>query len=404
MEKKVLASLLQSRSAWESLKGAIDPNRDLSPEGAMIFTYVTEFYETDKKALKVDAEIVSGKALREISNNKLGEVVAGAITSLSAIDVSATNVVKELLSVKQSSLGNKIASILANPSKTGGVKELMNEYLELESQSELGEGSQGDSETYRGTKATSLVQESFSPAGLIPIYPLVLNKQIDGGARRGHHILVFGPTEIGKSLLTFDMCYGFLRHDHTVVFVENEDPASDSQMRMMSRLTRMTKYDIMANPEKADEILSKRNWDKFILANLAPGSFAQIAKLVDEYNPSVVVLNQLRNINVGVDHRTQALEKAATEARNLAKGKKILVVSVSQAADSATGKTVLERGDVDGSNVGIPGQVDLMIGFGATQEMEQNNWRTISFPKNKLSGLHAPITVQIDPLTSRVME
>ena len=101
---------------------------------------------------------------------------------------------------------------------------------------------------------------------------------------------------------------------------------------------------------------------------------------------------------------TQQLEKAATEARNLAKSRRVLVVSVTQAGDSATGKAVLGRGDVDSSNVGIPGQVDLMIGVGATSEQEKNNVRVLSFPKNKLSGRHEHFMINIDPLTSRVVE
>ena len=104
------------------------------------------------------------------------------------------------------------------------------------------------------------------------------------------------------------------------------------------------------------------------------------------------------------ESRTQALEKAATEARNLARRRNIPVVSVTQAGDSASGRAILDRGDIDSSNVGIPGQADLMIGIGATGEMENQNMRTLSFPKNKLSGKHTPISVAIDPLLSKVID
>jgi len=189
-----------------------------------------------------------------------------------------------------------------------------------------------------------------------------------------------------------------------VLYVGNEDPAPDILMRIINRLTGMNKYEVQAAPDRAQEILDKRNYDKLVMAPLAPGNFRQIRSLVKKYSPTVVVLDQLRNLDVDSENRTQALEKAATEARNLAKSGSVLVVSVTQAGDSASGKTVLSRGDVDGSNVGIPGQIDLMIGIGATTEMEANNDRMLSFPKNKLSGKHNPIAVRIDPLLSKVFD
>ena len=117
-----------------------------------------------------------------------------------------------------------------------------------------------------------------------------------------------------------------------------------------------------------------------------------------------MVIDQLRNIDVDSENRTQALEKAATEARNTAKKFDIPVISVTQAGDSASGRTILSRGDIDGSNVGMPATADLMLGIGCTMEMEQRNMRVLSFPKNKISGRHEPINITIDPLLSRVVE
>lgn len=402
MEQKILSALLQSRDAWERLSGILSPTTELSPEGGLIYGLIEEFYDSDKEAKRCDHEILAQRALRNIGSNKIAELVANSITDLARVDVSAINVVDEVIQVKRSALGNKIASALSS----GRTKptELMHEYIDLEDRVRLDKGGTGDSETFRGIKASELAQTSFAKEGLVQLYPLVLNKHIDGGLRGGHHVLVFAPTEMGKSLFVINACYGFLKQGIKTLYVENEDASSDTLMRMMTRLTGKTKYEILADPLEADNLLAKRNWDLFILASLSPGTFSRVRQLLEEYNPGVVVFNQLRNFDVGIDQRTQALERAATEARNIAKRFNIPVISVTQAADSASGKTILSRGDVDGSNVGIPGQIDLMVGIGATSEMEQGNWRVLSFAKNKLSGNHAPISVQIDPFTSRVLE
>jgi KaiC/GvpD/RAD55 family RecA-like ATPase len=209
---------------------------------------------------------------------------------------------------------------------------------------------------------------------------------------------------MGKTLFVVNAVAGFLKQGLTCLYIGNEDPAADLLMRIISRLTGMNKQEVQDDPARAQALLDKRNYDKLVMAPLAPGNFRQIDKLVEKYKAAVVVLDQLRNIDVDSENRTQALEKAATGGRNLAKSKSVLVVSVTQAADSASGKTVLSRGDVDGSNVGIPGQIDLMIGIGATEEMERINHRVLSFPKNKISGRHEPIPIQIDPLLSKVIE
>lgn len=401
MEPKLLAACAQSREAWAAISGIVS-KEELSPEGATLFALLSEFYEADKNANKADLEILANRAGREIQSNKLADVIVGAIKRLAETEVSDVNVVREAVAIKAHALGLKLATKLTSGKVDPTILTMMDEYSNWMSKSDIDLAV--DEEIYTGVSAKELATNNFSKEKLIQLYPKVLNDHLDGGIRGGHHILIFAPTEMGKSLIAINACYGFLRQNLKPLYCGNEDPASDMQMRMMCRLTGMNKYEIMAEPDKADALLAKRNWHNFIFANLAPGTFPRIRGLVDKYKPDVVILDQLRNIDVFSDSRTQALEKAATEARNLAKRYNIPVISVTQASDSASGKTVLSRGDVDSSNVGIPGQCDVMLGVGATEEMEQMNIRVLSFPKNKLSGRHDQITVTIDPLLSKVVE
>lgn len=400
-EHKLLAACLKDRNAWEVIKENVE-RETWSPEGTIIFDLCTEFYETDKNVSSCDVDILCTRATRNVQSNKVSDIVVQGITSLAAMDVSAVNIAKEAIEFKSHILGVKIAARLTSGNTDRSViKGLMDEYVGLGGSDLAGEGSE---EIFRSMLAADLSAGGFSKEGLIQLYPRVLNEAIDGGVRGGHHVLIFAPTEMGKTLFVINLCYGFLRQNLRVLYVGNEDPATDILMRMMTRLTGMNKYEIIANPGRADDILSGRNWSNFIFANFSPGTFNQIHKAIEEHLPEVLVLDQLRNIDVSSENRTQALEKAATEARNTAKRFNVPVISVTQAADSASGKKILYRGDVDGSNVGIPGQCDLMIGIGADHDMEDAGMRMLSFPKNKLSGRHTPIPIQIDPLLSRVVE
>jgi len=116
----------------------------------------------------------------------------------------------------------------------------------------------------------------------------------------------------------------------------------------------------------------------------------------------VVLVDQLRNLNVHEDHFVQKLEKAASAVRNLAKKHGFVAISVTQAGDSASGKSILDMGDVDSSNTGIPATADVMIGIGATAEDERLGRRVLSLPKNKVGGNHAHLPVRVEPHLSKI--
>lgn len=124
---------------------------------------------------------------------------------------------------------------------------------------------------------------------------------------------------------------------------------------------------------------------------------------MDEGRFDVVILDQIRNMRLKSDSRTAELEAAGIEARAIAKEMGVLVVSITQAGDSATNKVYLEMSDVDSSKTGIPASADLMIGLGSDAAMKLNGLMGISLPKNKLSGLHDHFTVTCNFSTGEVI-
>jgi archaellum biogenesis ATPase FlaH len=400
MERKILAAVLTDRNNWNKIQGHLK-QEELSAEGSIIYDLIQEYYALDNGASSVDCDLLEPRIARRVSSNKHVEVITNYLKQCAGEDTSGVNVVQEVLDHKAHAIGLKLAAKLASGKQSDDVNQLMEDWRGIKAATSLGQFEVSDEE-FSSVKPSTLLKTHFAKEGLIEVWPKPLNDMIDGGAKPGHHILVFAPTEMGKTLMVINMVAGFLKNGHKVLYIGNEDPAPDILMRVMSRMTGMTKYEIEENPDHAQMVLDDRNWKNFVLAALAPGTFGQIQRLVEKHNPKIVVLDQLRNLNVESENRTQALEKAATSARNLAKRNDVLVVSVTQAADSASRKTVLDRGDVDGSNVGIPGQCDLMIGIGADDNMERQGLRVLSFPKNKLSGRHTPIPVTFNYALSKI--
>jgi KaiC/GvpD/RAD55 family RecA-like ATPase len=206
-----------------------------------------------------------------------------------------------------------------------------------------------------------------------------------------------------KTGTVINIACGGAREGKKVLYGINEDRPEDIIIRKVSNLSGMTKRQIHDNPQLANKLAYENGFGNITVISMSPGSLSQLESSIEKYQPDIVVVDQLRNLKVKADNRVNQLEYAATGVRNLGKAADVLMVSVTQAGDSADGKAVLEMGDVDFSNTGIPAQADLMLGVGVTPELEAEGLRVFSMPKNKISGDHGNFPVRVIPQLSRVV-
>ena len=394
-ERNLLASCLASREAYSSVSDLLQEG-DLSEQGNIILSHVREYYDRDLDAAHVDHDLLQRSISRSLSNPKHRESFETLVRSIAGAGVSPANVLHDFKEVRREAAGDRLASALASRADQHKVAALVDEYQKWDSF----DVEKRDAPTV-GRSITDIVVEQ-QERGLIEIWPRSLNTRLDGGLLPGHHVLIFARPEMGKTMMLVNMMAGFLDQNLKVLYCGNEDPQDEIILRMVSRLTGMTRYEIFDDPDMADELARECGYDNIVFADMAPGTPREIQRYVDEYDPDVVLIDQLRNINVREDQFVQKLEKAATAARLIAKSNNVLVVSVTQAGDSAAGKGPLDMGDVDSSNTGIPAQVDVMVGIGATADDEATNRRILSLPKNKRSGRHEFWPVGVEPQLSKV--
>ncbi|KKK80750.1 hypothetical protein LCGC14_2820370, partial [marine sediment metagenome] len=343
-----------------------------------------------------DKELILSSITRSLENPKHVDAFETLFSQLP--DTSPSNVVHEILDTKRQNVGLELSAALMARASSEQIQPLLTEFNSLTEG-----GLEEEEQDLTAITVEDLVTKHFDKEELIKLSPKTLNNRVGGGVKPGHHILIYAPTEMGKTLFAINMVVGFLRQGKTVLYIGNEDPIADVAMRFICRMCSQPQHKIEANPAKAQKMIEMQGWDRLILKELAPGTFPQIRGLIGKHKPDVVVIDQLRNIDVKSENRTTALEKAATEARNIAKGG-VVVISLTQAADSASGKLVLNRGDVDSSNIGIPGNMDVMIGIGANEDMERTGLRCISLAKNKTTGNHSPFNVLFNTAISKVEE
>ncbi len=398
-ERKLIAAFCKDKKAWSIIK---DHSQDLSPESNLILVLCSEFYAADSQANFVDLDILKERIKRQVQSDKLGAVLIQILDDLP--EVSAVNVAAELVELKKHKLGLQIGAALLAGRHNPDTDKLIATY-----QGMVGETldlSLAEVDPVTGIDVRSLITDQFNTEKLIKVLPKALNDRLDGGMSRGHHLMLFARPEIGKSLVAINMAAGFLQQKLKVTWFENEEPNSDVLLRVGSRVSGMNKYQIRDNPEQAARLIEERVGSLFTIVGLSPGTFSQIEGLTDRYKPDVVIINQLRNIDVRSENRTQALERASLLARSLAKSRDVLVISVTQAGDSASDKRVLSMGDIDSSNTGMQGPTDVILGIGATQEDVQRGIRWMVCCKNKRAGpqSHEPFQVFVDTSLSKVVE
>ena len=396
-EKHVLSSSIQSREAFDAIAAHVG-STDLSEQGWIIWQCIEEYYNTDTAARRVDPEILAEYTARRVSADKHKSMFRDLVQDVAAFDASPANVIDDLIATKRDVAGKRLASALLSGHD---IDRVLYEYTTLMASDSLGE--EDAPEVRQGLAVEELIAESFREEGLIEVWPPTLNARLDGGVKPGHHLVVFARPEMGKTMAVIEMMAGFVSQGLTVLYVGNEDPMADVNMRVINRLSLMNKFEVLNNPVEADTKAREAGYDLLIMASLTPGTPREITALIEEHTPDVLVLDQLKNLNMLNDNKVLALEEAAQQARQWAKRYSCVVVSVTQAGDSASGKAVLDMGDMDWSNTGIPGACDLIVGIGATELNLQRGELVISLPKNKISGKHEYFAVLADPSLSQLI-
>ena len=397
-ERNLISSMLTNRESW-NLVGSRLTDGDLSEQGRIIVQHIGEYYDRDDSASFCDPELLNRDIARSLSNPKHKETFSTLVTDLAGLETSAANVVHDFIATRRDVVGNKLASALASGKPIDDVRPLLDEYDQWAKAEKLEEAEESEV-VLQGASFADLVRTNYQPGQLIEILPTQLNDRLDGGCLRGHHVILFARPEAGKTLFLVNAIKGFMDQGLRVLYVGNEDPIVDVYTRVISRLLGMTKYEAMDDPDTAEALV----WDKYPefddqlrMVQMAPGTPREIERHVIEYKPDVLLVDQLRNLEMKSDNFTLKLEAAAKAVRNMGQRHKCLVISVTQAGNSAENKDVLDMGDVADSNTGVPAQADVMVGLGMTFEDGNMNRRVISLPKNKRSGKHEFFPVRINP-------
>ena len=396
-ERRILSAAIKDRTAYNAIAKHV-AREELTEAGRVVMDAVVAYYERDPKCPHVDFDVLRGQLLPSVKNPKHKETFEHILAGLESTDVSAINIAAEIKAAKREALGSNLAIALTSGDDKN-VPDMLEQYQEL-SKDVVDE--EEEEEILNAPTIDELVGEE-EEGQLIRIYPKSLGERLDGGLLRGHHMLIFARPEMGKTMFVVNLTYGFLVQGLKVLYVANEEPVSATALRFIGRLANMTRYDILTDRQKAYASAMEKGFSNLYMQQLTPGTPAEIEQLCEQIQPDVLIVDQLRHLAVKDDSFVRQLEKAAVALRQIGLRQNCLVVSVTQAGDSASGKAVLEMNDVDFNNTGVQGAVDVMAGLGASHEDEASGRRVISLCKNKRSGNHEFFSVRVDPALSKMI-
>lgn len=400
MEHKLLSAILHSREAYEKLQNTVLKSEDFTDAGRIIVENISGFYSRDPEAKRVDPEIILQKL--ESAYPKQIQLFSQIIGTLEP--VSVPNIIDVYVNLKLQSTSNKLMGLLASGKKQEEVIELMDSYKKLVEQRDAELFSENEYNIYINRPVENII-ESLRPENLITVSPNRLNEVLRGGIDPGRHVVVFARPEMGKTLFNINLACHILEQGRKVVYVGNEDPVDSMLARFINRLSLMDRYQVIANPQRAYREALDKGYENLVFVEATPGTVVEVDKWAEQYGPDVMVVDQIRNLTPKKQYsRVENLEYIAQELRETYKRYNIVGISITQAGDSAENKAVLDQGDVDFSNTGIPATADLMVGLGATPQQKDSGFTMISLAKNKISAVREYFSVIMNPWLSTVQD
>lgn len=398
MERELLSCALSSREDYNLITQYISTKTAAySKEFQVLMDKVGDYYGRDTSALSVTPEILIAQVTEVVRNEKLGTRLSDFVHEAVAASASAPNVRDVVLSAQRQEAADKLSAALVDGNHTKAA-ELLITYQELTNKTSL---DQDDDDVMVQVDVATLMAHEYDPTNVIELLPKSLNDRLDGGAKKGHHVIVFARPNMGKTAFTVNMGCGIARKGKRVIHMLNEDRKEDVYLRYVSNLSGMDKHAVRDNPAEAERIARANGLDNVIVLNIKPGTPDQIRHFIRKYEPDAVIVDQLRNLAVKADSRVNQLDFAATQMRNIGKELNVLMISVTQAGDSAREKLILDDGDIDFSNTGIPAQADLLIGIGADPDHDSRGLRVLSLIKNKIGAIEDHFPTKINKTLSR---
>lgn len=226
-------------------------------------------------------------------------------------------------------------------------------------------------------------------------WPLTQVNEIIGPVGPQHSGIIFARPETGKTGLVIHVIQNFLDQGAVVLDVNTEDPVQKRLERYYMCHFGKEKGWVYGNIDEASSEYTKKFKGKLHIHDVARPNLGMLENWIKRIKPDIVVCDQADSF--AVERSAQAYEDTYAGLRALGKDYDCTVLMVTQAG--AESGTYLTLEDIYGSKTGKGANVDFVLGMSATGPDALK--RTLSFPKNKIRGIHGTCSVNYNRSTMR---
>tara|TARA_X000001382_G_scaffold55687_2_gene38157 strand:+ start:413 stop:1672 length:1260 start_codon:yes stop_codon:yes gene_type:complete len=231
-----------------------------------------------------------------------------------------------------------------------------------------------------------------------------------GGIGRGNFMVVFARPETGKTAFWVSLVAkqgGFAWQGYNCHNFINEEPAKRTQMRMLNACSDVNRKGLL----NGSRSVAMEQWNQIKDRIFTHDKVDMTMETLDTYckdnEVDILIIDQLDKVSVSGKHDSshEKLREIYRQARELAKRHNCLVIGMSQASADGHNKAALSFDVMENSKTGKAAEADLIVGIGKNDveetDVDEGQRRTISIPKNKLSGWHPIFHVHIIPSLSQ---
>lgn len=379
----------------------------LEPEISIIYKSIQSYYKEFKEHNYISKEELYSYICIKNKGYKDLDVIRSLIESIYNIDISDSFCSEVLKNLQEKHFSNTIVQKLLPVISGNSYNVLATIEDELLQFQKALNASSLDKSPFEESSLQSLLTVYASPDGIQ--WKLKCLQEALGCLTGGALIHIVARPEVGKSSFLADNVVYFakqLADDECILWLNNEEASGKLKIRMYNALLGITQDQLIEDTQYAQDQYEAHIGNKVKLisdANVVM-SIEQTINLCKKHKPKVLIIdhadklffNGSRSMDVPVK-----LRELYKHYREIGKLFNVPILAVGHANTEAEGKKWLTFDHLDYSRTGKAAEVDVILGIGQTHKEDEQGYRYLSLPKNKLKGVHGKYTVRFEPSISR---
>ncbi len=224
------------------------------------------------------------------------------------------------------------------------------------------------------------------------------------GVGPGIFVGVMARVEAGKTAMAVSLGSapgGFAAQGAIVHYYCNEEKAIRTKARAVTAYTGIPTLELSLKMEEAKVEYGKIK-DNLKFFECRGKSILDLEAHIKRTKPDVVFVDQLDKLDVAGNfaREDERLGELYIRFRDILARNDVAGFGMSQANADAEGKTLLNTANMALARTSKPAELDVLIGIGKSSHHDENT-RIINLIKNKVTGSHKEVVVQLIPELSR---